>query len=288
MAQSDQPRTNFRTIDPSYFQTMHIPLVQGREFTARDERNAAQVVIVNQALARKFFPNEDPIGKHIKPGVSDTGEDKMREIVGVVGDVKHHALWEASDPEVYVPYEQVAIGQMNVIVRSEVDPASLLPAMREQVKSLDAELPVYDPQTMEDYISASVASKKFISILCGVFAASGLLLAIVGLFGVMSYTVSQRTHELGVRAAVGAEKKDILRLILNHGMAITLAGIVIGLIGTLAVTRVLKSELFGVTATDPLTFVGVGLLLTLVALAACYLPARRAARVDPIVALRYE
>jgi len=288
MAESDKPRTHFRSIGLDYFQTMHIPLVQGRDFTARDDRSSTQVVIVNQTLARKFFPNENPIGKHIKPGVSDVGPEKMREIVGVVGDVKHKALWNPPDPECYIPYEQVAIGQMYVVVRTDGDPASLLPAIREQVKSLDTELPVYAPKTMEDYVSASVASRKFISILCGVFAATGLLLAVIGLFGVMSYTVSQRTHELGVRAAIGAEKRDILRLILNQGMAMTLAGIVLGLIGTLGISRVLKSELFGVTATDPLTFVGVALLLAFVALAACYLPALRAARVDPMVALRYE
>lgn len=288
VVKGEEPRTYFRSVGLDYFQTMRIPLVAGRDFTPRDDRNATQVVIVNQTLARKFFPNENPIGKHIKPGVSDTGPEKMREIVGVVGDVKHRTLWNPPDPEVYVPYEQVAIGQMYVVARTDGDPMSLLPSMREQVKALDAELPVYTPKTLDDYVSSSIAGRKFISILCGVFAAVGLILATVGLFGVMSYTVSQRTHELGVRVAIGAEKQDVLRLILSQGMVMTLAGIGVGLLGTLGVSQLLKNELFGVTATDPLTFLGVGLLLTLVALAACYLPARRATRVDPIVALRYE
>ena len=288
VAPSDAPLTHFRSIGLDYFQTMHIPLVAGRDFNARDTRDAAQVVIINQALARKFFPNENPLGKHIKPGVSDTGPGKMREIVGVVGDVKHRALWRQPDPESYVPYDQVAIGQMFVVMRTAGDPLSVLPAVREQVKALDPELPIYEVQTLDDYVAASIATRKFISILCAIFAAAGLLLAVVGLFGVMSYTVAQRTHELGVRVAVGAAKLDILRLILRQGMAMTVAGIVIGLIGTFGVSRVLASQLFGITPTDPLTFVGVALLLASVALAACYVPARKATRVDPLVALRYE
>jgi putative ABC transport system permease protein len=288
VAKSDEPRTYFRSIDLDYFQTMRIPLVAGREFTDRDTRDAPQVVIINQTLAHKFFPDESPIGKHIKPGTSDSGPAKMREIVGVVGDVKHRTLWRDPDPESYVPYDQVALGQMYLVIRTDGDPLSLVPAMRAQVRSLDAELPVYDAKTLDDYVAASLASRKFISILCGVFAAVGLLLAVVGLFGVMSYTVSQRTHELGVRVAVGAENSDILKLILNQGMAMTLAGIGLGLLGTFAISRVLTSQLFGITPTDPLTFLGVAVLLAGVAFAACYLPARRATRVDPMVALRYE
>jgi predicted permease len=288
VAKSDEPRTYFRSIDPDYFQTMHIRLIAGREFSARDVRDGVQVVIVNKTFAHKFFPNEDAIGKHIKPGVSDNGPDKMREIVGVVEDVKHRTLWRDPDPESYVPYAQAAIGGLSVVLRTDTNPLSLLPAVREQVRAMDPELPVYAPKTMDDYVSASIAGRKFISILCGVFAGVGLLLTVVGLFGVVSYTVAQRTHELGVRVAVGAKKLDILQLILRQGMAMTFAGIVIGLIGTLGISRVLTSELFGIKPTDPLTFIGVAVLLAGVALAACYLPARRATRVDPMVALRYE
>jgi putative ABC transport system permease protein len=288
VAKSDEPRTYFRSIDPDYFHSMRIPLIAGREFSARDKRDGAQVVVINQAFAHKFFPNEDPLGKHIKPGVSDSGPDKMREIVAVVGDVKHRALWRDSDPESYVPYNQAAIGGLYIVMRTDGNPMSLLAAARAQVRAMDSELPVYGAQTLDDYVASSIASRKFVSILCGVFAAAGLLLAVVGLFGVMSYTVAQRTHELGVRAALGAAKLDILSLILRQGMLMTMAGIAIGIIGALAISRVLASELFGIKPTDPLTFAGVALLLAGVALAACYLPARRATRVDPMVALRYE
>jgi putative ABC transport system permease protein len=177
---------------------------------------------------------------------------------------------------------------MDLVVRSEGDPMVLLGALRQQVKSLDAELPIYQAQRMEEYVEASVAQRRFTSLLCSIFAGAGLLLAVVGLFGVMSYSVAQRTHEIGVRVAVGADKTDILRLILSEGMGITLLGIGIGLAGTFAVSRFLTSQLFGVSATDAFTFLGVVVTLAAVALLACYIPARRATRVDPMVALRYE
>ena len=288
MAKSDLPRTQIRAVGLDYFQAMRIPLIAGREFTGRDDRNASHVIIINQTLSRRFFPNENPLGKHMKPGMSAGKTDSMCEIVGVVGDVKHRNLWQQPDPESYVPYEQNSIGAMNVVVRSENDPMLLLPAIREQLRSLDAELPIYHAQRMEEYVAASVAQRRFTGLLCAVFAGAGLLLAVVGLFGVMSYSVAQRTHEIGVRLAVGAEKPDILRLILTEGMRITVVGIALGLLGAFAVSSVVKSQLFGVSATDPLTFLGVVAALALVALAACYIPARRATRVDPMVALRYE
>jgi putative ABC transport system permease protein len=288
MAKSDLPRTQIRAVGLDYFQAMRIPLIAGREFAARDDRNASHVIIINQTLARRFFPNENPLGKHMKPGMSAGKTDSMCEIVGVVGDVKHRNLWQPPDPESYVPYEQNSIGAMNIVVRSENDPMLLLPAIREQLRSLDAELPIYHAQRMEEYVAASVAQRRFTGLLCAVFAGAGLLLAVVGLFGVMSYSVAQRTHEIGVRVAVGAEKPDILRLILTEGMRITGVGIALGLLGAFAVSSVVKSQLFGVSATDPITFFGVCALLTIVGLAACYIPARRATRVDPMIALRYE
>ena len=288
MAKSDLPRTQFRTIALDYFQTMHIPLIRGREFTESDGAKANPVVIINETLARQIFPNEDPMGKHIKPGVTASGPELMREIVGIVGDVKHRNLWQKTDPECYVPYDQTPIGSMIVVVRSAGDPMRLLPAAREQVHAIDAELPVYTAQTLEQYVSDSLAQRRFTSLLLGVFAGSGLLLAIVGLFGVVSYSVEQRTHELGVRIAVGAERRDILRLVLGYGMGMTAAGIAVGIMGTLAISRALESQLYGVSPTDAVTFAATALILLAVALLACYLPARRATRVDPMVALRYE
>jgi putative ABC transport system permease protein len=288
MAKSDFPSTHIRAVGLDYFQTMQIPLLAGREFNAHDDRNAPHVVIINQTLARRFFPNESPIGKHIKPGMSSGKNDVMCEIVGVVGDVKHRRLWLPEDPESYLPYDQNSIGGMNIVVRSTGDPMTLLPAIRAQVLAMDAELPVYKAQRMEEYVAASVAQRRFTSLLCAIFAGAGLVLAIVGLFGVISYSVAQRTHEIGVRVAVGAAKTDILRLILREGMAVTLVGVGVGLVGAIALSGVVKSQLFGVQATDPLTFLGVAVGLGLVALLACFLPARRAARVDPMVALRYE
>jgi putative ABC transport system permease protein len=288
VAKSDEPRTQFRAVGLDYFRTMRIPLLEGRDFTPRDDRHATSVILINQSLARRFFPNESPIGKHIKPGVSASGPEVMREIVGVVGDVKHRNLWQATEPEVYAPYDQVALGAMYLVVRSAGEPMSLLPAIPEQVRALDTELPIYKAQELEEYVSASVAQRRFTSLLVSAFAGAGLLLATVGLFGLMSYSVEQRRNEIGIRVAVGAEKSDILRLIVREGLGLTLAGIAIGLAGTFGVSRILKSQLFGISATDPMTFLVVALALVVVAVTACYIPAWRAAHIDPLVALRNE
>jgi len=285
---SEEPRVHFRIVAQDYIKTMRIPLISGRDFTPRDQRTAAQVVLINEALARRYFPNENPIGKHIKPGVADVGEEKMREIVGVVGDVHHRNLWQATDAECYVPYDQVALGAMNIVVRAQGEPMSLLPAIREQVRAVDTELPVYKARDLRDYVEASVAQRKFTSMLVSVFAAAGLLLATVGLFGLISYSVEQRRNEIGIRVAVGAERGDIIGMVLRSGITLALAGVVVGLAGTLAISRVLKNQLFGVSATDPLTFIGVAITLIAVATAACYIPAWRAANADPLTALRNE
>jgi len=288
VAKSEQPRVHFRIVAQDYIQTMHIPLIAGRDFTPRDERNATQVVLINETLARRYFPNENPVGKHIQPGVSDSGPDKMREIVGVVGDVHHRNLWQPTDPECYVPYDQAALGAMNIVVRSQGEPMSLLPSIREQVRALDSELPIYKARDMRDYIESSVAQRRFTSMLVSVFAAAGLLLATVGLFGLISYSVEQRRTEIGIRVAVGAERSDIIGMVLHGGITLALVGVGVGLAGTLAISSVLKNQLFGVSATDPMTFAGVALGLVAVAAAACYIPAWRAANADPLVALRNE
>jgi putative ABC transport system permease protein len=288
VAKGEQPRTHIRAIGLDYFQTMRIPLVTGRDFDAHDDAQARPVVIINETFAKRFFPGENPIGKRIKPDVSVSGRPPLREIVGVVGDVRHRNLWLPPDPECYAPYDQLPFGTMTLVVRTAGDALQLAPVMREQVKALDTELPVYHERSMDSYVSDSIAQRRFTGIVCSTFAAVGLLLSIVGLYGVMSYIVEQRTHEIGIRVAVGAERRDILGLIVGNGLRLALLGVALGTVGALALSRVIASQLFQVTATDLRTYLAVGAALTGVSLAACYIPARRATRVDPIVALRYE
>ena len=285
---SEEPRTQFRTVGLEYFSTMKIPLLAGREFTAHDNMRSTPVVIINKALADQFFPGENAIGKRIRPDAAPLGEPPMREIVGIVGNVKHRGLGEQADPESYMPYEQESIGDMTVVVRASGNPLELAPAMRELVKGLDPEVPLYHVRTLDSYISDSLAQKRFTGLLYGVFAGLGLMLAIVGLYGVMSHLVLQRTHEIGVRLAVGAPRGEILRMVLRRGMWLSGVGMLIGTAVALALSRVLANQLFGVTATDAWTYAGVIAVLGSVAAAATFFPARRATRVDPMVALRYE
>ncbi|HUI75761.1 MAG TPA: ABC transporter permease [Candidatus Acidoferrum sp.] len=288
VAKSEEPRTQFRGIGLDYFHTMHIPLNAGRVFTERDTKDSTPVAIINETFAKKFFPGESAIGKRIRPGVSAGDKEPLREIVGVVGDVKHRNLWQTPDPECYAPYEQIPMGSMTLVARTAGNPMLLLSAMREQVKAIDPEVPIYQAKTLEDYVAASIAQRRFTGLVCGVFAMAGLLLAMVGLYGVMSYTVAQRTHEIGVRVAVGAERRDIRKLVLLQGARLTLAGILIGIVIALLLSGVVASQLFGVTPTDPRTYLAVAFVLMAVALTACLVPARRATRVDPMIVLRYE
>jgi len=279
------------SVGPEYFRTMGIPIVKGREFTERDDLNSPPVLIINEALARKHFPNEDPLGKRIAPGFSSvpvTGEDGMREVVGVVADVKHQNLQGPAQPEIYFAQAQMPMSAMTVVARVMSDPRGLVNAARDVVHSLDRNAPVYGVRTLEEILGRSVGATRFNTLLLGLFAAVALILTAVGIYGVISCSVSQSTHEIGIRVALGAQASDVIKLIVGQGMLLTLVGVVTGLVAAYGLTRLMSNLLYAVTGADPLTFILAPLLLAAVAWLACYLPARRATKVDPMVALRNE
>jgi putative ABC transport system permease protein len=289
VAKGDRPSADFFAVQGDYFKTLGVPMLKGRDFTERDNKQGPPIVIVNQAFARKFFPNEDPVGKRIKPGIStDTDDPTMREIIGVVSDIRNRNLSSDLRPGYYLPAAQMPFNQMTLVVRTTNDPHSVITAVQNEVHAMDSELPIFNVKTMEEYISATVAGPRFNATLLVIFAGVALILTIVGLYGVMSYSVAQRTNEIGIRMALGAQTGDVLRLIVSQGFKLVLIGLGIGLVGAFALMRVIASLLFGVTSKDPLTFAAVAVLLALVALLACYIPARRATRLDPLHALRYE
>ncbi|MGB7923250.1 MAG: ABC transporter permease [Pyrinomonadaceae bacterium] len=280
-----EPTAEYRAIGSHYFRTMGTPLLKGRDFTERDDAQSPAVVMINETMARRYWPNEDPVGRSLK---LDGMEKEPREIVGVVGDVRHFGLDARAEAEMYVPYLQRPMPGVTLMVRSASAPGDVAAAVRNAVREADRNLPVYNVKSMDEILADSVSSRRFNMLLLGIFAAVALVLAAVGIYGVMAYSVTQRTHEIGIRMALGAEARDILKLVVGQGMILTLIGLAVGLAASLALTRLLASLLYGVTATDPLTFAGVSLLLAVVALLACYIPARRAMKVDPMVALRYE
>jgi putative ABC transport system permease protein len=285
----ERPSSHFRAISLDYFDVMKIPLLAGRAFTERDNEQSPSVLIVNETFAKRHFPNENPIGKHVKPGISFEGEPVWREIVGVVKDVKHRqSLSRDYEPEYYMPHAQMPMGGMNLVVRTTNDPRSLARILQQEVQSLDRDIPVYRVRTLEQYLGVAVAQPKFNALLLSLFAGLALLLTAIGLYGVMAYSVIQRAQEIGIRIALGARTGDVLRMVLRQGLKLTALGLLIGLAAAYALTRYMRSLLFGVEATDPLTFSGVALLLIAVALAACWIPARRATKVDPMIALRSE
>jgi putative ABC transport system permease protein len=282
-----EPRTEWRQISPNYFRTMAIGLLAGRDFTIQDDRNAPAVVIVNDTFAGRFWPGQDAVGKRMKFGPSNS-QGPWRTVIGVVGTIKHLGLDKTEGSCVYLPYLRSPRRGMFVLARTKSDTAGLTAAMQKEVWAIDKDLPIQSVRTMNQFLSRSVAEPRFYSVLLGVFAALALVVASIGIYGVMSYTVAQRTHEIGVRMALGAQSRDVMLMVLGKSFALIGAGIAIGLPAAVAVTRILSSMLFGVTATDLATFAGVSLLLALVAMMASYVPARRATRVDPMVALRYE
>jgi predicted permease len=273
----------------NYFQTMNIPLIRGRYFDDRDVLDAPFVAIIDETMARRWWPNEDPIGKRIWCYENDPqGNKRWREIVGVVGHVKRESLDQESSVQYYLPHRQRPTPSVILAVRTVAEPESMTKAVRGVIQSADKELPVYSVTTMERIMADSTSQRRFATILFGIFALVALVLASVGLFGVMSYTVAQRTHEIGIRVALGAQTLDVLKLIIRQGMTLVLTGVAIGLMAAFGLTRLMKSMLFGISETDATTFVIIPLLLAAVAMLACYLPAKRATKVDPLIDLRSE
>ena len=272
---------DWRQVNGNYFSALRIPLLRGRNFSEQEVRQSGNVVVVSQAFVANAFPNEEPLGKRIV-----TMFGGVYEIIGVVGDIRHSSLANQPFATFYFPTRNW--GWMNVVIRTQGDPLSIVGAVRNEVHALDPDLPIAGVKRMSDWVHSSVAAPRYRTTLLALFAALAMILAATGIYGVMSYSVAQRTHEIGVRMALGARRFDVLKMVVRQGMILTFVGVVLGLAGAFALTRVMASLLFQVTATDPITFGAVALLLTAVAFIACYVPARRATKVDPLVALRYE
>ena len=284
------PFALYRVVSPDYFRAMGIPLQRGRFFDAHDSADSQPVTIISRRLAAQYWPSEDPVGKRIKIGPLDS-PNAWLTVAGVVGDVHQGELYGDPRMDLYVPYAQerrVFIAPRDLVLRTKGDATSVAATVRQAVWAVDKDQPVSNVRTMDQVFAAAISRERFQALLLGMFAALALVLACVGLYGVISYSVAQRTHEIGVRMALGAQTRDVLRLVIRQGMLLTLAGLVVGIAIGLVATRVLSDLLYGVTTTDPLTFIGVPAFLLLVAFFACYIPARRATRIDPLVALRYE
>jgi putative ABC transport system permease protein len=297
-----KPSLQFHLITPDYFQAMGIPLLQGRDFTEQDNREhlrgtasgndwgaGLNSIIIDEEFAKRYWPGQNPLGQRVRIPWGEREKQPVVTIVGVVGRIKENHLSERGGlVQAYFPMYQQPLGNMAVVVKTTSEPAALLAAMRQQVSQLDPALPIFGISTMKELRDHNVAPDRFNLGLIGGFAVLALVLAIIGLYGLLSFTVTQRQREIGVRIALGAQRFEILNLVMGQGMQLVLIGAFIGLIGALALTRVLTSVLFNVQPTDPLTFVTVTLSLCVVALLACYIPARRAMKTDPMVALRYE
>jgi len=283
---TNSPHTHVSIVSPGYFQTLGISILQGRDFSASDTRDAPGVVIINSELARKYFGAQNPIGRRVEMGFRD---GVPLEVIGVTSDVRQTGLQADPYPGMFLPYSQYqASVPLVFVIRSTNDSGAVAAAVRQELRQVDSQLPIYDVKTMDQVLYTATARPRFLTFLLAVFAGVAVLLAAVGIYGIMTYTVAQGTREIGIRAALGAQRRDLLRMVLNKGLKLTLIGIVLGVAGAFGLTRLMSSVLFGVSATDPLTFAGVTALLAIVALVASYLPARRATKIDPLLALRHE
>ena len=282
------PGANFRVVSPNYFSAMSIPIVEGRAYTDRDNGDSPGAMIINQELAHEVFPGEDPIGKRVTFGATDNGQPLWYQIVGMAANVRSLELREEPVSELYFSASQNPFPAMSLVIRSSVEPSALSSAVRQVVSEVDRSVPVSNIETMDRIVSESITQPRFNLFLLGLFSTVAMLLSAAGIYGVTAYTVTQRTHEVGIRLALGAQVSDVLKMILGQGMAVIGIGLVLGLVSAFLLMRLLRSLLFGVGENDPLTFAAITVGLLLVALVACYIPARRATKVDPLIALRYE
>jgi putative ABC transport system permease protein len=288
---SEEPSADLRFSSPELLRTLGIPLISGRDFSEHDDLSSTRVAIVNEAFAMRFFPGENPIGKRFTPGLSEHGKKVAREIVGVVGNVRHRGLSADIVPEYYLPYSQVPGSSLTMCLRTAGDPASVTSAARAALASMDPDLPLYDVKTLHNYVEASVAQPRLHAVLLEAFAGLALVLTSIGIYGVVAYSVVQRTQEIGIRMTLGASRSDVLKMVLNGALRLVAGGVLIGLFGAAIVSRFfssLSSLLFQVKPLDTITFISVTAILIAVSLLASYVPARRATRVDPMVAVRYE
>jgi putative ABC transport system permease protein len=287
LPKGQQRTTQANVVTADYFKTMRVPLLRGRDFTARDDRRGTPVAIVTESFAKEFFPGEDPVGKRITPNASaESGDPPLREIVGVIADMHLISLGAQPKPQIYVPHEQFAVQSMFILVRTQSDPRLLSAALHDAVNNIDKNVPVYRLRLLTDYMSQSIAQPRLNAMLVALFAVIALLLAAAGIFGVMSYSVTQRVQEIGIRLALGAQRGHVLRLVLGQGMQLVTFGVAMGIVAVFGVSRLLRTLLYGIGATDPATIAAVTLILAIVAFIACWWPAHRASNVDPLVALR--
>jgi predicted permease len=287
VAKGDEPSETTGVVMPGYFETLRIPVISGRSFGEQDRTTGAPVMVINQAFARKYFPGENPLGQRIRASLGDGVIDRpLREVVGVVGDIKREGLTAGAEPQYYLPYSQALVTNPFLTIRTSGDPAALPGALRAAIYEMDKSVALYQVSTLENYVSKSAAQPRFQTVLLTCFAAIALLLAAIGLYGLLSYLVAQRAHEIGLRMALGARQTDVLRMILRRGMTLSLIGLAGGLLVSVMVTRLLTHMLYGIRPSDRFTLIAATGVLLLVSLAASSIPAWRASQLDPIEGLR--